>query len=259
MRLHAFQQLMSEILPNLVGAPGGNNLGPPEPENVPLRLPSNFTPDLRTIYYSAHFIKIEGDILEAACNTVLEEVHCILWSRWSLILFKINNVCSVKDNTCSHDAMCHLQCCLDEAADTYRSYCETLLLLWGPGEWEKTLRILCAVDVWAMNTNKPTTKEMADALAVQLQELMAADMELSSGNNCEADNPEESQQSVHAKQLAAKPFPSMGITVKPLQGAINPQTKKGQNQTVPWIWLGSNLGKEGNKDPEGELSFALHV
>jgi hypothetical protein len=258
MRLRAFQHLMLDILPALVSAPGSDNFGPPEPENVPLRLPSNLTSDLRTLYYSAQFIKIEGDILEAACQTVLEEVRRILRSRGSLILFKINNVRGVKDNTRSHKAMRHLQRRLDEAADTYRSYRETLLSLRGPGEWEKTLQVLRAVDVRAMNTNEPTTEEMADALAVQLRELMAANTEFASGRDRKADTPEESHESNRAKRLAAKPFPSMGIIIKPLQGAVNSRTKKGKNRTVSWIWLGSNLGKEGNKDPEGKLSSPCH-
>ena len=68
-------------------------------------------------------------------------------AKTHLVQFRNKNVCGQRPNTRAVDAISRLDDKLSLAIGKYRRACTTLLALWGSGEWEIGLKILCDEDI----------------------------------------------------------------------------------------------------------------
>ena len=113
-----------------------------EPEHQRLWLPSALPSAQRTHNCNKALVDIEIGLREAQCHDILEKIRNVQRGRLAFIGFRNLNVRGQNPNTRAKDTLDRLEDKTKSLAVKYRNSRKALLELLGPGDWEKSLRIL---------------------------------------------------------------------------------------------------------------------
>ena len=113
-----------------------------EPEHQHLWLPSALPSAQRIHNCSKALVDIEINLREAQCHDILDKIRNVQRGRLAFIGFRNRNVRGQNPNTRAKDTLDHLEDKTKSLAVKYRNSQKALLELLGPGDWEKSLRIL---------------------------------------------------------------------------------------------------------------------
>ena len=113
-----------------------------EPEHQHLWLPSALPSAQRTHNCSKALVDIEINLREAQCHDILDKIRNVQRGRLAFIGFRNRNVRGQNPNTRAKDTLDRLEDKTKSLAVKYRNSRKALLELLGPGDWEKSLRIL---------------------------------------------------------------------------------------------------------------------
>lgn len=167
-KIKHFRQLLPTYLPNYVKAfPTVIAQGPELAEDVHLPLPSSLTPQVRAENCPVNVTSAEERFREAQAFEALEDMRRYLRQRSFASTFKIKNVTGQRANTRARQWINTINNKVVNAKLLYRRARTCLLSIRGPGDWEKTLRVLADADVRAVNERALTAEEKADRVAVQ--------------------------------------------------------------------------------------------
>jgi hypothetical protein len=252
LKLREYRHLQRIFMPG-IHISSSENLAA-HPEKSTLLLPSELDNEARSQPNIREAATAEADLLDAAAQEALDELRCHIRTRSSLVTFKLSNVRGVKDSTRSLGAMRALQALIDGAARTYHERRRSLLLLRGPGDWEQTLRVLRPQDVRGMNTDEPSSEDLANELAARIRGLPVVDGNTRGDISAQILNAEVDLDDDLGGDLDDHlEEPTIGeVAITPLTGGVN----RGQRgRDVSWIWLGTNLAQTDNADPSGEFTM----
>ncbi|KAI0694816.1 hypothetical protein C8Q76DRAFT_634374 [Earliella scabrosa] len=126
-------------------------------ENVRLGLPSDISDSHRSVVCSSRLQNIEARLREAQCRDALQDVRNKLHSLAHLYKYKRVNVRHQGPNTRARADLDKQDERKLRAVERYRRARRAFLALSGPGEWEKTLRVLNDDDVRHMTDDDPHT------------------------------------------------------------------------------------------------------
>lgn len=197
-------------------------LGAQLAEDVLVPLPSSFTTQIRMATCPPSVTSIEERLREAQAFEALNDVRRYLRQRSFASGFKIKNITGQRANTRARQWINTINSKVINAKLLYRCARSCLLSIRGPGDWEKTLRVLADADVRAVNERALTAEEKADRLAVQ----------------------------------------EAGGVVDPVDGVAVQQTVSlgDGRRTLSWIWYASGgLDANDSETVNGKSSNVLHI
>ncbi|KAI0054919.1 hypothetical protein BV25DRAFT_1787193, partial [Artomyces pyxidatus] len=117
------------------------------PENIRLYLPSDLPCEDRLRFCDQDLINMEAKLRYAQASDALGKLCRQLRIRTYLNQFKIKNVTGQRPNTQARSLQSRVDVKVKTAAARYRRCRAAYLALVGPGDWEKSLRILADEDV----------------------------------------------------------------------------------------------------------------
>lgn len=129
------------------------------PEEAPLFLPSSTTLRSRTTTCAASLYDIETEIRLAQTNDALEELRYHLRLRNYTNKFKIKNVTGQRPNTQARDIQKQIDDKVRSSAIRYRRARAAHLALAGPGDWERTFRVLDEKDIRGLHEGALNDRE----------------------------------------------------------------------------------------------------
>lgn len=151
--LRQFRELQAVYMPcsvALLAAKSGCREGDVETEM--LILPSEVAAGLRGSGCTEGFALKEEKFREAQCYDALETIRTMQRTRRSLKAFRRRNLRGQRQTGRAFAAIKRLEGKSSLAAEKYHRARDALLVLRGPGEWEKVLRILKQEDIRALDT-----------------------------------------------------------------------------------------------------------
>ena len=113
-----------------------------EPEHQCLWLPSALPSAQRMHNCNKVLVDIEIKLREAQCYNILEKIRNVQRSCLSFIGFRNRNIRGQNPNTRAKETLDRLEDKTKALAVKYRSARKALMELLGPGDWERSLRIL---------------------------------------------------------------------------------------------------------------------
>lgn len=128
-------------------------------ENIPLHLPSSIPPDKRASVCIANVDKIEERFREGQATEALTQLRLQLSKRTCAFRYKSQNVDSQRSYTRFRALQDQTDNKIKESQLRYTVARAALLSLHGPGEWEKTLRVLRREDVRGLGERALMTEE----------------------------------------------------------------------------------------------------
>lgn len=190
------------------------------PEDVPLLLPSSIGPDVRERTCSAALFDIESQLRLAQTSDALEDLRYNLRLRSFTNRFKIKNITGQRPNTQARDIQKQIDDKVRVAAAKYGRARQAYLNLAGPGDWERTYRILEQKDIRGLHESALTEREAEERRFVE--------------------------------QMTRSHDPDDPGTYDPTTGSENAGEGR---RTLSWIWLsvGSHVDLEDADMDQGEF------
>lgn len=150
--LRGFENLRSVYMPGLVQflTDRDEDLAMDEdghPENAKLWLPSSIPADMRQMVCSEGVDQIEERLRRARAYDALDGVRHTLRVKARMVEFKNKNIRGQRMSGKSREVIDRVHDRVKRFVDKYRRSRTGLLLLTGPGDWEKELRVMEASDV----------------------------------------------------------------------------------------------------------------
>lgn len=119
----------------------------PNPEDVPLWLPSSLTANQRRSACADALPDMELQLRTAQCSSSLEGLRRALRVKTRMIFFKNKNIRGQRDGTRSRSIIDRVHKRAIRFVQKYRAARQAKLSLEGPGEWENTFQLLRNEDV----------------------------------------------------------------------------------------------------------------
>ena len=154
-RLHAWEDILPIYMPGLLqhchtlesNPQSTSTPAADHPEDTMIWLPSHIPQNLHTHVCTAGLAEIEEKICTAHCFDSLDAIRHVLNIKSRMVAFKNKNVRGQHDGLRSRTIIDQVHERARVAAEKYRSARQGLLALVGPGDWEKTLRVLNDGDI----------------------------------------------------------------------------------------------------------------
>ena len=154
-RLHAWEEILPIYMPGLLQYRHTLESSPQStptpatdhPEDAVIWLPSRIPKNLRARVCTVGLAEIEEKIRTAHCHDSLDAVRRVLNIKSRMVAFKNKNVRGQRDGLRSRTIIDRVHERARVAAERYWSARRGLLALAGPGDWEKTLRVLNDGDI----------------------------------------------------------------------------------------------------------------
>lgn len=131
-------------------------------EGVRLHLPSELSTSDRDRACAAGIADIEARVRHADASEALDDLRRNLRTRTFANKWRAKNISGQRMSTRSRALQHRIDVRVHAAKTRYRHSRQAYLLLMGPGEWEKTLKVLKDDDVRALNERALTEHEKED-------------------------------------------------------------------------------------------------
>lgn len=163
-KIQGYEQLRSVYIPGLVQllAEQGENVSgtwdaDPNPEDVPLWLPSAIPPGRRRAACTEGLPEAELKLRTAQCSSSLHGLRQVLQLKTRMVYFKNKNITGQRKGTCSRSFIDRVHQRAIHVVQKYRAARHAKFKLEGPGDWENTFKELKNDDVrsYSVRQKKP--------------------------------------------------------------------------------------------------------
>ena len=139
-----------------------------QPEDIPLFLPSAVAlHDARDEVCDRQLCNLEDRLRETQAKEALEDLRRHLRTRTFASKYKIKHAVGQRANTRARQWLATIERRAMSSAKLYRHARTALMELRGPGDWERTLKVLADDDVRSLNERVLTEQEKADRAALR--------------------------------------------------------------------------------------------
>lgn len=187
-KIERFRESQSTHMPALAQhlPPGALETEPstwPACETLPLFFPSSLDAQVRTRVCTPHLLRVEDELQFARLSESLSHLRMHLRSRIFANLFKIKNITGQRHNTRARVWQKTIDNRVIASKRRYQRTRIAVFSLRGPGDWEKTFRVLHDDDVRAFNERALSIQEKEEREAARRasglagEEVLAAPLE----------------------------------------------------------------------------------
>jgi hypothetical protein len=138
------------------------------PHLIPLHLPSSIPMEERSSVASAEVCEAEAELRFCQATDALDELRRHLRTRTCTQRFKKKHITGQRASTRARTLQKSIDSRIKLCAARYRCAREAYLALIGPGDWEKSLRILEPADVRSLNEKSANEHEKEEARLIRL-------------------------------------------------------------------------------------------